>query len=562
MPGLLTSQNIKGHVFLVIGTSALTLTRVQTLLDYEAVPIVITELQLPSISLKKSQLPEHTAAKLAELESDGKINWIKDREYAWTDLETLGRPEVQGFVDGVFVTAPKTALSEAAPGFLEELYSECTARRIPINTADDPQHCTFTLLSTYKKGDFQLGITTSGKGCRLASRIKREAISALPHNLDEICDKVGDLRRHIIAQDKQLIQDEQQTKRLKLGEVPDDEDETGQEDDDAGQSNKFNNLVLEFSESYQQKKKQRLRWLSQIVEYYPLSKLSEISVDELSKEYKAYSTQAQSDNTIAAISSTPTKKGRIALVGSGPGSVGLLTTAALQAIKEADIILADKLVPTAVLEQIPRETPVHIAKKFPGNAERAQQEFLDLGLKYVQEGKYVVRLKQGDPYIFGRGAEEFLHFAERGFELSQSQVIPGITSALSAPLAARIPPTHRDVADQVLICTGTGRRGALPNFPEWVESRTCVFLMSLHRIGDVVKELVEGKGWDVSVPCCVIERASCPDQRVIRTRLRDVAEALEAAGSRPPGLLVTGRACEVLVKLRDDERWRIEEGLQ
>lgn len=500
-------------MYLVVGGSGLAISRLQTLLDHGAVPI------LCGVSSPDERLQEFTTANNIRVESTFDLDQLK----------SLGRDEVDGVVDGVFVTLPKYAERER----ISKIYAACKRLRIPINSADLPEFCTFTLLSHFTKGDFQLGVTTNGKGCRLASRIKREAAKSLPQNIDEICTKVGELRAKITKEDGE-----------ELGSV-------GQEDDDAGQTD-LNTLVLEHSESLEERKKQRLRWLSQVVEYYPLSKLASISVEELSKEYR---------QKLDAPASTPSidvkSTGRIALVGSGPGNAAFLTTAALQAITSADIILADKLVPEDVLALIPRRTPVHIAKKFPGNAERAQEELLQLGLEGLQAGHYVVRLKQGDPYIFGRGAEEFNYFESKGFT---PEVVPGITSALSAPLVAKIPPTHREVADQVLVCTGTGRRGALPNIPEWVESRTTVFLMALHRIDKVVEALQE-KGWDLDVPCCVIERASCPDQRVIRTRLRDVAAAIEFAGSRPPGLLVTGFACEVIVKLDKGERWRIEEGL-
>lgn len=509
MTGLLTSQHLKGSIYLVVGWSGLTVSRVNTLLDHGAVPVVVGVTE-----------PDQ---RLQELVTAGEVT-LKT-EFDVSDLAKLGRSEVDHVVDGVFVTLPKANQVD----LVSQIYNSCKRLRIPINVADSPQFCTFTLLSTYKKGDFQLGVTTNGKGCRLANRVRREAAKALPSNIDEICTKVGDLRAKITKEDGDSLHS------------------VGQEDDDAGQL-ELNNLVLEHDQSLEQRKKQRLRWLSQVVEYYPLSKLASISVDELSNEYK---------QTLETSNTASQQKGRIALVGAGPGSAALLTTAALQAITSADVILADKLVPEEVLALIPRRTPVHIAKKFPGNAERAQEELLALGLAGLEAGHYVVRLKQGDPYIFGRGAEEFTYFESKGFT---PEVVPGITSALSAPLVAKIPPTHREVADQVLICTGTGRRGALPNFPEWVESRTTVFLMALHRIESVVKGL-EDKGWDLNVPCCVIERASSPDQRIIRTRLKDVAAAIESVGSRPPGLLVTGFACEVIVKLGKDERWRIEEGL-
>ncbi|KAF5095966.1 hypothetical protein D0Z03_001709 [Geotrichum reessii] len=520
MPGLLTSQSLKGLHYLVIGWSNLTPSRVTTLVEHGVDRVIVAGVN----GVTATDAERATAAGASQ---------VLDRPFKIEDLNTLGRDEVDNVIDGVFVTLPKIRFAKE----IEQIYARCLRLRVPVNVADAPEFCTFTLLSSYTRGDFQVGVTTNGKGCRLASRIKREVVKSLPVNIDEICACVGALRQRIYEED--------------LNEVI--ESAVGHEDDDAGQSQEFNTLVLEHEETLEQRKKQRLRWLSQVVEYYPLSRLGSISVDELSREYKQ--SIKNKETNVTSLPDTA-KRGRIALVGSGPGNSGLLTAAALQAITSADVVLADKLVPEEVLALIPRRTPVRIAKKFPGNAERAQQELLQLGLEGLEAGQYVVRLKQGDPYIFGRGAEEFNYFRSQGYI---PDVVPGITSALSAPLVAKIPVTHREVADQVLICTGTGRRGALPTIPEWVESRTCVFLMTLHRIGSIVEALAE-KGWDLSVPCCVIERASCPDQRIIRTRLRDVAEALETAGSRPPGLLVTGYACEVIEKL-GEEKWKIEEGL-
>jgi uroporphyrin-III C-methyltransferase len=233
-----------------------------------------------------------------------------------------------------------------------------------------------------------------------------------------------------------------------------------------------------------------------------------------------------------------------------------------------------------VLDLIPRRTPVHIARKFPGNAERAQEELLELGLEGLRRGQTVLRLKQGDPYIYGRGGEEFAFFSQQGFA-DNITLLPGITSALSAPLFASIPATQRGVSDQVLICTGTGRRGEPTAPPEFVVTRTVVFLMALHRIRDLVADLTaygsydtgiendlgqygsaRRRLWPNSTPCAVIERASCPDQRVIRTSLEHVAAAIEEEGSRPPGLLVLGAACEALCKI-DGPRvpaWTVEEG--
>jgi uroporphyrin-III C-methyltransferase len=400
---------------------------------------------------------------------------------------------------------------------VERIVALCRRLRIPVNVLDSSSLSTFSLLSTHVDGPLSIGVTTSGNGCKLASRIRREIAAALPASLGEACARIGALRRRLI-------------------------DESGFDDggeEDAGERGAdFNTLVTEKDE-----KTRRIRWLGQICEYWPLERLCSFSETDLEEE------------PMTLPPPPAEKRGRILLVGSGPGHPELLTSASKRALETADLVLADKLVPAAVLALIPRRTNVFIAKKFPGNADAAQEELLTTGLSALRAGSTVVRLKQGDPYIYGRGGEEVEFFAKHGFE---PQVLPGVTSALSAPLFAAIPATHRGVADQVLICTGTGRKGAPPDPPEWVKSRTTVFLMALHRINALVEEL-RGKGWPMETPCAVVERASCRDQRVVRTTLGVVGKALEEVGSRPPGLLVVGNACGVLRGI-EGKGWVIEEG--
>lgn len=510
---LLASLSCKDEVHLVIGgNSNIAALRVNSILACGAKPVLIQDVQVDQFPVS---LQEHINEKA--------VTWVK-QNFMLEHLTTLGRKDVEGVVDKVFV-----ALLRDEEDLKSAISEECRRLRIPVNVSDSPELCTFTLLSTYTSGDFQMGVTTSGKGCKLASRIKRELVGALPNNIAQICDRVGELRKELHQFDV----------------------EVGANDDDAVTTLKLNSLVEEFNKTQEQKATQRARFLSQIVEYYPLSKLADISVDDLALEYKK---SEENDNRLTNAAS---KKGSISLVGSGPGSVAMLTLGALQEIHSADLILADKLVPQQVLDLIPtKRTRLFIARKFPGNAERAQEELLELGLASLLKGEKVVRLKQGDPYIFGRGGEEFLFFSKHGFTPS---VLPGITSALAAPVYTNIPATHRDVADQVLICTGTGRRGALPNLPEFVPSRTTVFLMSLHRIVELIPHLIEDKRWAHDLPVAIVERASCPDQRVIRTTLSKASAAVDALGSRPPGLFIAGNACKVLTgELNED--WVVEEG--
>lgn len=327
------------------------------------------------------------------------------------------------------------------------------------------------------------------------------------------------------------------------------------EEEDAGQTATFNKLVT--PQDVEAARMRRMRWLAQICEYWPLHRLASITDEDVSTVLTNYKTSDQSGLDTKAIDSRR-RKGRIVLAGSGPGNPDLLTTATHKAILSADLVLADKLVPAEVMELIPRRAEVHIARKFPGNADNAQEELLEWGLAGLKAGLNVIRLKQGDPYIYGRGAEEYQFFRSHGYT---PIVLPGITSALSAPLFACIPPTHRSVADEVLICTGTGRKGAPPNPPEYVETRTVIFLMALHRLSALIDSLVmEDKKWPKDTPCAVIERASCPDQRVIRTTLEYVCAAVEEEGSRPPGLLVVGKSCEVLWSGK--QKWVVEDGFR
>ena len=433
----------------------------------------------------------------------------------------------------------------------------CRRMRVPVNVVDAPNLCTFTLLSTHSDGPLQIGITTSGKGCKLASRIRREIASTLPCDFGTAVERLGTVRRRIWEEDHRTYETEPAT------EV---------EDDDApSQRPTFNRLVSETDQNAA--KTRRMRWLSQICEYWPLRRLASITDADIETILQSYTTP--SELVPPPLNATnPDTRSRpepmIVLAGSGPGNPSLLTMATHRAIQTASIILADKLVPAPVLDLIPRRTPVHIARKFPGNAEAAQAELLSLGLEALQKGHTVLRLKQGDPYIYGRGGEEYSFFQAKGYV---PIVLPGITSALSAPLFAAIPPTHRSVADQVLICTGTGRKGAAPDPPPYIPTQTVVFLMALHRLSSLVDALTgtgpttetsetesKPKPWPRQTPCAVVERASCPDQRVIRSSLEHVCAAVEEEGSRPPGLLILGWSCEVLMDMKGKGRWLVEEG--
>ncbi|KAK8185290.1 tetrapyrrole methylase [Phyllosticta capitalensis] len=532
-PALLTAVDSTSHVHLIVGSNSLAGARCSKAAEVGAKPILIA--------------PEDSTLHygLSKRIESGEVEWLK-RDFQDGDLTSLGREEVDGVVDAVFVT-----LGGKNPQSTH-ISTLCRRLRIPINVADAPNLCTFTLLSTHSDGPLQIGVTTSGKGCKLSSRIRREIAASLPTDLGQAVERLGTMRRRIWEEDH----------AAELSMDPE------AEEDDTGQNAQFNKLVT--PEDAEAARGRRMRWLAQICEYWPLRRLASITDEDVETVLQSYAHSDSSSINPNSIDARRTR-GRIILAGSGPGHPDLLTRATHKAIVSADLILADKLVPAPILALIPRRTPVHIARKFPGNAEAAQEELLSLGLAGVQQGKIVLRLKQGDPYIYGRGAEEYAFFSAHGYAPT---VLPGITSSLSAPLFAAIPPTHRSVADQVLICTGTGRKGAAPTPPPYNPTQTVVFLMALHRLSSLISSLTTPKpaedgsaaaspyaAWPVTTPCAVLERASCPDQRVIRSTLGDVVAAVEEEGSRPPGLLVVGAACEVLFK-PGGQRWVVEEGFR
>ncbi|KPI44243.1 putative uroporphyrinogen-III C-methyltransferase [Cyphellophora attinorum] len=397
---------------------------------------------------------------------------IVEETFEERHLEALGRPEVDGVVDAVFVTTPS---SNPLAAHISHL---CKRRRIPVNVVDAPTLCTFTLLSTHSDGPLQIGITTSGRGCKLSSRIRREISASLPAKFGDAIDRLGTMRRRIWEEDYRSQAAAHAKPQPEL------------EEEEVGQSHKLNQLILEDDTSATTLRTRRMRWLTQICEYWPLSRLAAISdedVDAILDAYKAPQNAIGPADHVSILPGVPSPKGTITLAGSGPGHPGLLTRAAFSAIETADYILADKLVPAEILALIPRRTPVHIARKFPGNADAAQEEMLQLAITALAQGKHVLRLKQGDPYLYGRGAEEVAFFRDRGF---RARVIPGVTSALSAPLFAEIPVTHRAVADEVVVCTGTGRKGAAPEPPEYKAS-----LLVVGRACQVLHELDDGKRW-------------------------------------------------------------------
>ena len=232
--------------------------------------------------------------------------------------------------------------------------------------------------------------------------------------------------------------------------------------------------------------------------------------------------------------------GIVYLVGSGPGDPELLTVKARRLIDEADVVLHDKLPGPEIIETIPEDKREDVGKRAGG--ERTSQEYTNERLvALAREGKTVVRLKGGDPFVFGRGGEEMEFLAEHGVDFS---VVPGITSALAAPALAGIPATHREYASTVSFVTGHENPEKDESAVNWdalaATGGTIVVLMGVGKLSEYTNALREA-GMNPETPVALIERASRPEQRAVTGTLDTIAEMAEREKIEPPAVTVIGK---------------------
>jgi len=238
--------------------------------------------------------------------------------------------------------------------------------------------------------------------------------------------------------------------------------------------------------------------------------------------------------------------GRISLVGAGPGDPNLLTLQALNELKKADLVIADRLISKEILNIITCD--LLIAKKRPGCADEAQDEIYQWVEDAVLNGKNVVRLKIGDPLLFGRGGEEILEFRQKlGIN---PLIVPGISSSYAAPLSAGIPLTHRGVSSQVLISTGYGKNSSYVDIPEYHVDRTIVLLMAVGRIGEITNNMTTTMGYPIDTPVAIIEKATTIDQRVLLGTLKNISSIAIEKEAKAPATIIIG---EVVNVLKDNE---------
>ncbi|WP_232703246.1 uroporphyrinogen-III C-methyltransferase [Halobacterium wangiae] len=231
--------------------------------------------------------------------------------------------------------------------------------------------------------------------------------------------------------------------------------------------------------------------------------------------------------------------GTVYLVGSGPGDPELLTVKAKRLLDESDVVLHDKLPGPAILEEIPESKREDVGKR-AGGERTSQSEINERMVELAEDGNDVVRLKGGDPFVFGRGGEEMQYLAAHGVPF---EVVPGVTSAVAAPAAADIPVTHRDHASSVSFVTGHEDPTKPESAVDWEAladtGGTIVVLMGVGRLPDYTRELRDA-GVDPETPVALVEKGTRPGQRVATGTLDTIVDVRDEAGIEPPAVTVVG----------------------
>lgn len=234
--------------------------------------------------------------------------------------------------------------------------------------------------------------------------------------------------------------------------------------------------------------------------------------------------------------------GKIYLVGTGPGDVELITVKGYKLICEADVILHDHLIPSELLRLAKLGAEIISVGKFAGLHTMPQLQINKLLIEKARDNKVVVRLKGGDPLLFGRGGEEAEECVQAGVDF---EFVPGVTSALAAPCYGGIPPTHRDCTSNVAIVTGHRKDEKEIEIPK---AGTIIFLMGVANIEKIIKSLLEA-GWPGQTKIAAIEKGTCYDQRVIQGTLDDFLEVTQKAQMRTPAIFIVGKVVELKEKL-------------
>ncbi len=311
--------------------------------------------------------------------------------------------------------------------------------------------------------------------------------------------------------------------------------------------------LAEFAGSYREKVKEAISNMSRRRRFWETMVEGAVAEHIFSGQEEQAATLMDSLLREAASAGSSTPNGEVYLVGTGPGDPDLLTFRALRLMQQADVVLYDRLIGDGILNLVRRDARrIYVGKK-KNNHSVAQQDISEMLVRLAQEGKRVLRLKGGDPFVFGRGGEEIATLADNDVAF---QVIPGVTAANGCSTYAGIPLTHRDHAQGYTVITGHEKNGELNiDFKNLLQPRqTTVIYMGLSSLRSIVDGLLL-HGADATIPAAIIENGTNENQRVVVGTLANLREKAALAQIQSPALIIIGS----VVGLRDKLSWFGEE---
>ncbi len=372
----------------------------------------------------------------------------------------------------------------------EEIASHANHKGILVNVVDKPNICDFIFPSILERGPITVAVSTGGSSPVLARLLRTKLETLIPGAYGRLAKIVSENR---IPVRKKLINSK--SNRIFWEQML---------------NGKFVELVL--------------------------SGQDDEAVKYLNQEIKIFDEQKKGE-------------GEVYLVGAGPGDPDLLTFRALRLMQQADIALYDRLVHPSIIDLIRRDAQkIYVGKQRDNHTVR-QEEINDLLVKYAKEGKRVLRLKGGDPFIFGRGGEEIDTLVDNNVSF---QVVPGITSASGCSAYSGIPLTHRDHAQSCIFVTGHLKKGKLDlNWKKLIQpNQTIVFYMGLVSIDIICTQLI-ANGLDPKTPCALIQQGTTPSQKVYTSIVKDMSELVNEKKPLAPTIFIIG----FVVSLRDKLNW-------
>ena len=372
----------------------------------------------------------------------------------------------------------------------EDIARQANHKGILVNVVDKPDICDFIFPSILERGPITVAVSTGGSSPVLARLLRTKLETMIPGAYGRLAKIVSDNR---IPVRKKLINSK--SNRIFWEQML---------------NGKFVELVL--------------------------SGQDEEAVNYLNKEITIFDEEKKGE-------------GEVYLVGAGPGDPDLLTFRALRLMQQADIALYDRLVHPSIIDLIRRDAQkIYVGKQRDNHTVR-QEEINDLLVNYAKEGKRVLRLKGGDPFIFGRGGEEIDTLVDNNVSF---QVVPGVTSASGCSAYSGIPLTHRDHAQSCIFVTGHLKKGKLElNWDKLIQpNQTIVFYMGLVSIEIICTQLI-ANGLDPETPCALVQQGTTPDQKVYTSVVKNMSALVKAKKPQAPTIFIIG----YVVNLRDKLNW-------